>query len=221
MSRVLAIGDTHFPWVHPDYLAFLKDTQKRFRCDTVIHCGDEWDQAGLSRFDKDPDGVSPAEEYRQALEISKVWYKAFPRVGVLESNHGIRPFKKAFSAGIPTAYLRGYKDYMKAPAGWEWFPRLIVDNVLYFHGEPFGGENAASNASKQHRMSCVIGHVHAYAGVRYAKSFRDEIFGLNVGCGIDESAPAFNYAKDNARRPSIGCGVIIDGREAFYVPMQT
>ncbi len=200
-------------------MKFIQDTKRRFRCDVTVNIGDEWDHCALSRFEPNPDGMSPGLEYEQAVESSRKWYKAFPKMLLVESNHGLRPFKKAYSAGIPAVYLRGYQDFMKAPKGWEWHPKLIIDNVLYFHGEPFSGENAAKTAAKAHRMSTVIGHVHSFAGVGYMKSFKDEIFGLNVGCGIDETQPAFNYAKDNARRPSLGCGVVLEGREAFFCPM--
>lgn len=218
--RVLAIGDQHRPFEHPDYFEFILDTKRRFRIDTMINMGDEWDQAGLSRYDKDPDGLSPGDERLDALAASQKWYKRFPDMIVLESNHGVRPFKTAFRAGIPSAYMKSYQEFTEAPKGWEWFHRYMIDGVLYFHGEPFSGKDAAMNAAQKNRSSCVIGHVHAFGGVQYHKSHKDEIFGLNVGCGIDDTAYPFKYAQNNAARPTLGCGVIIDGREAFFVPMK-
>ena len=182
--------------------------------------GDEWDQAGLGRFDKDPDGLSPGDERIAALEASQKWYKRFPIMDVLESNHGVRPFKTAFRAGIPTDYMKSYQEFTGAPKGWVWSTRLMIDDVMYFHGDPFSGKDAAMNAANKNRVSCVIGHVHSFGGVQYHKSFKDEIFGLNVGCGINDLAYPFRYAQNNAARPTLGCGVIIDGREAFFVPMR-
>jgi hypothetical protein len=217
---VLAIGDQHRPFEHPDYLDFIKDTKKRFKATTLVNLGDEWDQAALSRYDSDPDGMSAGDERAAAIEASQKWYKAFPNMTVLESNHGVRPFKRAFRAGIPTAYLKPYRDFTCAPSGWQWTKRLVLDRVLYFHGDPFSGKDGAINAATKNRCSAVIGHIHTHGGVQYHRAFRDEIFGLNVGCGIDDTTYPFRYAQDNATRPTLGCGVIIDGREAFFVPMK-
>lgn len=219
MSRVIVIGDQHRPYEHPDYLRFIRDTKARFKCDIIINIGDEVDNCALSRYEADPDGKSAKDELEAAIQESKKWYKAFPNMKLVESNHGLRPFKKAYSAGLPKAYLKSYAEFMQAPKGWTWYPKIILDKVLYFHGEPFSGENGAKSAAKAHRISTVIGHIHSWASVSYMKSFRDEIFAMNVGCGIDETKPAFNYAKDNARRPSLGCGVVLDGREALFIPM--
>jgi calcineurin-like phosphoesterase family protein len=220
MSRVIEIGDIHEPFGHPDYLDFIKDTKRRFRCDTVICAGDEVDNCALSRYEQNPDGMGPGEEHVAAVVAMQKWYKAFPNLLLLESNHGMRPFKKAYSAGLPAAYLKSYSEFMEAPRGWEWHRRIIVDDVLYFHGEPFSGKDAAMNAAVKNRMSSAIGHVHAFGGVQYNHNFKDEIFGLNVGCGIDDKTYPFKYAQDNATRPTLGCGVILDGREAFFVPMR-
>lgn len=217
---VLAIGDQHRPFEHPDYLDFIWDTKKRFKANTVVNMGDEVDAAALSRYDSDPDGMSAGDEHKAAVEASKKWYKAFPIMSVLESNHGVRPFKRAFRAGIPSAYLKDYREFMQAPSGWQWSKRLVLDGVLYFHGEPFSGSQGAINAALKNRVSTVIGHIHTHGGVQYHKTFKDEIFGLNVGCGVDDTTYPFKYAQDNATRPTLGCGVIIDGREAFFVPMK-
>ena len=40
MSRVLVIGDTHFPAVLDGYLQFVKDIKAEYKCDTILHIGD-------------------------------------------------------------------------------------------------------------------------------------------------------------------------------------
>ena len=45
------------------------------------------------------------------------------------------------------------------------------------------------------------------------------IFGMNVGCGIDNSAYSFRYGKQFPKKPTIGCGVILDSRVALFIPM--
>jgi hypothetical protein len=215
-----AIGDMHHPFCHKDYLRFVKDTGRRFGVTKWVCMGDELDQCGLSDYTNDPDGLSPGQEYLEAMESIKPWFKAFPNLDIMESNHGLRPFKKAFKAGIPRAYLRTYKEFMCSPPGWNWMHRQITQGVLYFHGEPHSGQMAAINAAKANRSSAVLGHIHSFGGVNYSRNFKDEVFGLNVGCGIDEKAYAFHYARELPARATLGMGIIIDGREAHFIPME-
>lgn len=90
---------------------------------------------------------------------------------------------------------------------------------MYIHGEGFSGQNGAITAAKSHRQSVVLGHLHTFGGVTYSASRNDLIFGLNVGCLIDTHAYAFRYGKFLANRPTLGCGVVIDGKQAIFVPM--
>jgi hypothetical protein len=214
----LTIGDTHEPFTHKGYLPFIKRQRDRWKPDRIIHIGDEVDQCALSNYDQDPDGMSPGFELEKAIEGMQKWYKEFPQVTVVESNHGLRPYKKAFKAGLPKAYLRDYHEFLMAPRGWKWVEEAIVDDVLYFHGEPFLGETAALKAAKSHRQSVVIGHVHCHGGVTYTRTRTNTLFGLNVGCGIDEKQYAFKYSKRNAAKATLGCGIVLDGEEAYYVP---
>jgi hypothetical protein len=213
------IGDMHHPFCHPNYLEFVRDTFRKYGVTKAVCAGDEWDNCALSEYDDDPDGLSPGDERMAALESIQPWYKAFPKLEVMESNHGLRPFKKAMRAGIPRAYLRGYREFMQAPIGWQWHKRLIIKNVLYIHGEPHNGQLAAINAAKANRISTVIGHVHSYGGCLYSRTNKDEIFGLNVGCGIEQNAYAFQYADSMPARPTLGVGIVRQGKEAIYVPM--
>ena len=219
MHNVLILGDQHRPFEHPDYLKFCKDTYKRYNCNKVVNIGDEWDNCALSRFDKDPEGMTAKDEYEAALDASKAWYKAFPTQQVVESNHGLRPFKTAFVAGLPKVYMKSYSEFTKAPKGWTWHTHVVIDGVLYFHGEPFSGESGHIRAMMKHRRSVVIGHIHAFAGVNYSQSAHDQLFAMNVGCGINDKTFPFNYAKNQATRPVLGCGVVLKGKEAIFVPM--
>jgi len=66
----------------------------------------------------------------------------------------------------------------------------------------------------------VVGHSHSFGGVSYLASRNDIIFGLNVGCGIDVDHMAFSYGKNFPKKPTLGCGVVLDqGRTGIFVPM--
>jgi len=78
--NVLVISDTQGPFEHKDTLRFLKAVQRKYKCDTVVHVGDEADMHALSDYDHDPDGMSAGDEHRALLKSMAPFYKAFPNV---------------------------------------------------------------------------------------------------------------------------------------------
>jgi hypothetical protein len=217
----LVIGDTHFPFCLPDYLEFTKQVQRRYDCDDhPIHIGDEIDAHALSYHEKDANGMSIFAEMEEAMEDMRKWYRAYPKVTVCVGNHSALPFRQANTAGIPKRWIKPYEQAWEAPTGWRWVIETIIDDVLYEHGTGASGKNAALGRAEKHRMRTVIGHTHTTAGAQFNASRRDLIWGLSVGCGIDHRAYAFAYAKENAAKPVIGCGVVAEGgRVPIFVPM--
>lgn len=219
MATVLAIADTQEPFAHPDYHDFCVTVKERYKCNVVIHVGDEVDFHALGQWDHDPDGYSAGHELEQAIISMQKWYKSFPKVRVCTSNHTARPFRKAFKAGIPLAFLREYREFLRAPKTWEWKDYWEIDGVVYEHGEGFTGRQGAIKAAEGNMQSTVIGHIHSEAGIQYLANSKHLIYGFNVGCGIDKDAYAFRYGTLFKKKPVLGCGVVIDGLPIF-IPMR-
>lgn len=219
MSRVLVVPDMHAPFQHKQTIPFLKRAQEKFNLDRVICLGDEIDWHALSKFPKDPDGMSAGYELNEARIFLKEFYEAFPVVEVCTSNHTSRPFRKAFEVGIPEELILPYKQTLQAPDGWSWKDTVTVDGVDYIHGEGYSGENAHKKAAIRRGRSTVIGHIHSFGGVQYISRPHDQIFALNAGCLIDINAYCFKYAKKLDVKPTLGCGVVIDGELALFLPM--
>lgn len=217
--RVLVIGDIHAPFNHRYYLDFLTETYNKWECDTVVCIGDEVDFHALSKYPQDPNGYGAGDELINAITALRPYYEAFPDVQVVTSNHTARPLKKAFEAGIPTQFLKDYKTFLDAPKGWSWSRSLEIDGVLYHHGEGYSSALGAYKAAMNAMRSTVIGHIHSHGGVTYIQTEFDRIFALNVGCGVDIEAYAFAYGKNCAFKPTLGCGVVLDGKEAYFIPM--
>jgi len=211
MSKVLVLGDTQHPFHHQDYLKFVLAIQKKYKCDTVVHVGDEVDFHALADFDADPDGMSAGDELRAAIESLKPYYKAFPKVLLCTSNHTDRIFKRAFKSGIPKAFLKTYSQFLEAPKGWVWADRHEVDGVVYQHGLGYSGVGGALNAAKDNMKPTVIGHLHADAGIQYWANDDKLLFGANAGCGINRKAYAFSYGKWMRRKPIVSCVVVLNG----------
>ncbi len=217
MTRVLVIPDLHCPFQHPGAIKFLSQIAREFKPTKVVCTGDEIDSYGVSRFGRDPDAMGQGEELRRAVAALKPLYRLFPVVQVCESNHTWRPFKRAAEGQLPRAFLRSIGDVLEAPRGWTWAPWHKIGGVLYCHGEGFSGAAGALKAARDYRCNTVIGHLHAYAGVQYCAGRDSTVWGMNVGCLIDDNAVAFSYAKYFANRATLGCG-IVEGGVPTFVP---
>ena len=213
------IGDTHFPFCHKDYLKFVKKTFKEWGVQKIVHIGDEVDNHAISYHESDSSGLSAGDEMNEAMKELKKWYKVFPKVDVLVGNHSALPFRQAASAGLPKRMIKPYEEMWEAPNGWKWHDEIIIDKVMYQHGTGSSGQNGAIKRAVNNRMSTVIGHCHAFGGVNYTASDRDLIFGMNVGCGIDIKSYAMAYGKAFSIRPTLGCGIVVSDREAYFIPM--
>jgi hypothetical protein len=217
-SIVMALPDMHHPFCHPDTLAFLVAVRNAYKPNHIICLGDEVDFHALSRYPKDPDGMSAGGELKAAIEGLIPFYKEFPNVRVCNSNHTARGHRQAFGAGIPQAFMAHISQVLNAPDGWTWHQEVEQDGVIYIHGDAGKhGQYAHVNYMKAFKQSVVIGHIHAYAGVNY----EGRHFGMNTGCLIDPDGYAFAYGKNLPVKVNLGCGIIIDGKHAQFIPMRT
>jgi hypothetical protein len=215
-SVVMAIPDLHCPFHHADALEFLKAVQAKFHPTDIICLGDEIDAHAYSRWPKDPDGMGAGQELKAAIEALIPFYVAFPSMKVCVSNHTMRPQKMMKDIGLPAAFLPSYSTMLNAPDGWVWKEHWIIDDVRYMHGDQArGGQNGWASNSEVYHQSCVVGHWHSRAGVVYDSA----MFNLNAGCLIDKTAYAFEYARNSHKKPNLGCGLIIDGKAAHFLPM--
>ncbi len=218
MRDVVIIPDLHCPYHHKHAFDFLRDLIRDVKPSAIICIGDEIDAHTLSRYDSDPDLPGPAAELAAGRAALRSLWKIAPTAKACVSNHTFRAYKRAYRAGIPTAYMRGIREVLEAPAAWSWQDRAVLDGVWYFHGDGFGGQTPQLAACERLRHKAVIGHTHHAAGALWSYGFDRPVWGLSVGCLIDSAAPAFAYAKYQARRPALGAGVIQDGVPRF-VPL--
>ena len=217
--RVLVIGDTHAPAMHPRYIRFLKDVDRKYNCNRVVHIGDLVDWNAISFHEKDPSQPSPSEEYELAYRQVQKIYKAFPEVDYLIGNHSDLPGRKARAAGLPEEVILGFRELLGID-GWtihERYSDLKIDNVIYRHGDKGkGGTRIAAfrNAVDEH-TSLVQGHLHAQFGIEYSANHDRAIFGMQVGCGVLPGHPSMKYSRIYSARPILGCGVVINGEPSL------
>lgn len=217
---VLAWPDYHAPFHHPKAINFLKSVLEEFNPDIIVCLGDEADMAALSFHPKDPSMPSAKQEYEDTISALSDLYKLMPECLVCTSNHTSRPFRVSHQAGLPSHYLKSYEDFLQAPKGWSWHERIVINDVMYIHGDPKSGRNAAWGWMNENKMSTVIGHIHGHGGVQYSASPYKTTFAANAGCLIDERALAFRYGSKYAHKATLGCVIVRNSHHAHFIPME-
>lgn len=217
--RILAIGDPHAPFTYPTYRRFILDTAQKYRIDH-FHCIGDWaDNHAISYHESDPDGLSAGYEYKLTKREIGHWHRAIPEMTVSIGNHDALVSRKAITHGLPKEFFKSFNEIWGTPE-WDWQFEHEFDGVLYAHGTGLSGKNAAINFAIKRRKSAVVGHIHSNGSCTYQANNDSRIFGLSTGCGFDSSTYAAAYGKFFVERPVLGCGVVIDGDEAFFVPMK-
>lgn len=215
LNNILIIGDLHAPFNLPNYLEFCLEQQKKFKCGTVVFIGDVIDNHYSSYHESDPDGMSAGDELDVAINELQKYYKVFPKASVIIGNHDRLVYRKAFTGGVSRRWIKEYKEVLKVP-NWDFVESLDLFDVNINHGE--GGTARAK--MKKELQSQIQGHLHSdlYVDFIVGKNFR--IFGMQVGCGIDNKSYAMAYGK-HFKKPAIGCGVLLNkGTLPIVIPMQ-
>ena len=210
-ESILILSDMHHPYAHPDIIPFLKAIKDKYQPDKVVCIGDEVDFHALSYHESDPDLDSPGTELNQARIAMKPIYKMFPKVDVVDSNHGSMVYRKAKTGGIPKAAIKSYREILTAPKGWKWSFDLKLHTpigpVYFCHGKSASPGKLAS----QYGMSCVQGHFHEKAQITYISTPEKLMFDAHTGCLADDKSLALGYNKVNPKRPIVSLIVIVNG----------
>ena len=210
--NVLTFSCLHEPFSHVDAFDFLKAVADRYNVDRVICLGDETDGHAKSFHEHDPDLKSDSDELDMAIENLKKYYKLFPNVEILNSNHGSLVHRRARNAGLSSRYIKSMNDILGAPKGWIWKDSSIISfssgfKVLFKHGIK---KNYLAIA-REYGMCFVQGHFHTQLGIQWYSNEIQQAWGMNVGCLIDNDSLAFRYNKSNLASPVLGCGIIQSG----------
>lgn len=210
-KSVLVLSDMHHPYAHPDLIPFLKAVKAKYKPDTVICIGDEADFHDASFHDSDPDLDSAGVELQKAIKNLQPVYKLFPKVTVIESNHGSMVLRKALVGKIPRAAIKSYNDVLKAPKGWSWkFDHIIktpMGDVYFCHGKT----GTPGRLAQLYGMSTVQGHYHEKSQITYISTPEKLMYDCHTGCLANDKSLALGYNKINPKRPVVSLLVIVNG----------
>lgn len=217
-NSVLCISDQHHPFQHPDMIKFLSALKNKYNFDLIINGGDEVDKHGLSYHEKEPDLPSYSDELELSIKALQPLYKLFPKMEVLDSNHGSLILRKGKSAGIPARVFKTPGEILKAPKGWTWCRDITIFTdlgpVFFTHGKT----SASGKLSKNMAMNTVQFHFHSKFQINYWGSPIGLFWDAHAGCLVDDSSLAMAYNKITMDRPVIGVLIIINGRPQL-IPM--
>jgi len=214
------IDDIHLPFNHKNALKHCAQTFVKNGVEKIFCIGDFIDHHSISRHQTETNADSPLIEHMRVLEEAQKWYEVFPELTLTIGNHDCIPARQAKLLGVPEMYVKDLKEVYEMPEGWSLVNESIYNGVYYFHGIGSGGEHGAKNTAKQLGMSVVQGHIHTSAGVAYIKNPTGKMwFGLSVGASIDDDAYAFAYSRAFKKKSIPGCGIVIDSKEAYFVPL--
>ena len=179
----------------------------------VISIGDEIDAHSWSFHDSDPDLRSPGDELGEAKHFIHRLYEIFPRMAVIESNHGSLFYRKQKASGLPRAVFKPYNEIYGLPNTWAWHMDLTIKlsdgTWCYFH---HGKSSNVMATSQSMGMSTVQGHFHEKMGVQYWANSLGLYFAAQTGCLVDDDSLAMAYNNNNLKRPILGSLIIIEGQ---------
>ncbi len=218
-KRILVIPDTHHPYQHQDIYHFLGEIKRQFRPDIVIHLGDEVDHAAISFHDKPGEMMGAADELDKAIEyLHQDIAKLFPKLFLLESNHGSLLLRRLRHAGIPVRTLMPLEQLYRVPK-WSWHDDIILNTKL---GPVYLCHGKASPPGKlalTEGMSAIQGHFHNQFYVQWLKFANRRVFDIKSGCLVDIDHMAFAYGKNHIPKPNLGATIIHANGVPELVPL--
>jgi predicted phosphodiesterase len=212
-KSVLVISDLHIPYHHKDAFSFLRALKDKYKPDMVVNIGDELDHHAISMHEHNPDLMSAGDELRNARHYIKQLEEIFPRMTIVHSNHSSLVYRRALKYGLPKDYLKSYNEFLGVGKGWQWVDDLTLtlsDGTRCFFTHGMSAD--VLKVAQQYGMNTVQGHYHTKFSIGYYSNPDALIWGMQVGCLINQKSMAFDYAKNFKSRFIVGCGMIINGQ---------
>jgi len=212
-NSVLVISDLHIPYHHQDAFDFLKALKKKYKPDMIVNIGDELDHHAISMHEHNPDLMSAGDELKNSRVYIQELEKIFPKMTLVHSNHSSLVYRRALKYGLPKDYLKSYNEFLGVGNGWQWVDDLTItlsdgSRCFFTHGISADVLKVAA----QYGMNSVQGHFHTKFSIGYFSNPEALIWGMQVGCLINQKSMAFDYAKNFKSRFIVGCGMIINGQ---------
>lgn len=203
VRNVLVVGDLHTPFDMDGYADFLSKVYYQHKITDVVFIGDIIDNHYSSYHEKSTETIGPNNELDFAIYKLSKYVSLFPRAIVTVGNHDRLILRKAQTSGISPQWIRSFNEVLRAP-GWGFVDHYRMGNNFFVHGEGM----MASSRAQMLGLNVIQGHNHSKFEIKYVNHYNN-IFGMQVGCGVNHNAYAMDYARSGPPMAK-GCGVILD-----------
>ncbi len=222
-SKVMTVGDVHFPFADTDALAQVLDAIKREQPTHVVQIGDLYDQYSFSRFSRSFDVMTPKDEVIKARKQAEAFWQAVQKAAPkaichqLLGNHDVRVTKKILDK-IPEFESLGSKvrddlytfkgvNTLHDVRSW-----IEIDDVIYTHG----WYSTLGQHMDYFGKSVVHGHTHR-AGIAYARRGEGFIFEMDVGHLADETTVPLQYSASKLSRWFKTVSIVENGQPRLQI----
>lgn len=223
-SKILVIGDTHFPFVHQGCLEKIYAFNKSVKPDYIVQVGDLYDLYAHSKFPRSHNIYKPeeeealgrkgAEEFWKRLKKDNPSTKCFQLLG----NHDVRPVKRVIES-LPTLE-HVVKEYYKRLTTFDgvttiddYRQELIIDGIVFHHGY----RSQLGSHRDYVLRNFVCGHSHK-GGVVYKRLREEIIWELNAGFVGDADSKVLAYTAQKIHDQTLGWG-FIDEYGPRFIPL--
>lgn len=214
-NRILAFGDTHSPYHHPDTINFLQAVIGKYEPDRFVHMGDLTDSYCFNRYSMDVGNMeSYTEEFKGVRKFVKQLGNLIPDMLLCSSNHDDRLWNRAKVGGIPKEFI---VPFLKVVGGDQFNWKLSHEHILRVESDRnywyFCHTRAGTtiNMASSQGMSAVTGHNHNMFNIIRANTLSGVRYGVDTPSLLDNNRHAFAYNNMNIKRPNLGCVMIING----------
>lgn len=218
---ILVIGDTHFPFVCQDTLAFIFYWCEIMKPQVCVQIGDLYDMFAHGRFPRTHVAYNPAEEIELGQQMAREMWRKIRQLspGVechqIRGNHDQRPLKRILSAypeGEIFFSVDRYFEFDGVKSVHNDRQELIVDGITFIHGY----STRPGFHMEHNHGSTVVGHSHK-GGVVYRGTKDGIIWELNAGYCGDPNSKALSYTPQKLTKWTKGFG-FIDACGPRFIP---
>lgn len=220
--RILAIGDTHFPFASKAAVNRVVEISKYLNPSVIIQLGDLFDMLSFSRHPRSHNLITPQQEiedgYSHAVRFWHLLKKNAPKAKCFQllGNHDERPKKLVINVAPSMEHLmtiRNLYDFRGVETMGSEREELIIEDILFMHGF----RSKLGDHARHNRMKTVCGHSHL-GGVIYERLGKKIIWECNAGFLGDEETQPMSYTKQRKiARWTQGCAYI-DALGPRFIP---
>lgn len=211
-SKVLVIGDTHFPFHSKKAYKKLMKIVAKEKPTHVVQIGDILDQYVFSKYNRSLK-ITPEKEIKRGLALAnKMWAdikKLVPKAKCYQliGNHDARMAKRISEKLPELSSFVNLQDFYSFPGvkiAKSDRDHFLIDGIIYTHGWLSKTEDHIKHFGKP----VVHGHRHRPA-IHYETK---KLWSMDVGYMADNKSLPLSYTPSKVSKWTMACGIVENGQ---------